>query len=108
MHCADFMAGENLDNVLMHYMSRFFKFLPSNSTAGFPARSKWKAIRLGRPRLWLEPEPYSQLRKQVSAPGWLEVPSLWFENKSAGPLANTQSAGLGSPHKPDYPVLQLP
>src|SRR3989441_8539618 len=39
MICADFLAGANLDNgnpdILLHSMSRFFKFLPGHQRAAF-------------------------------------------------------------------------
>ncbi len=39
MICADFLAGANLDNgdpdILLHSMSRFFKFLPGEQRQAF-------------------------------------------------------------------------
>ena len=73
MICADFLAGANLDNgnsqFLLQSVLRFFKFLPGEEKKAllgpFCAEGVVKRIEPKRRRLWLDPELYEQLRREV-------------------------------------------
>ena len=73
MICADFLAEANMDNgdlePLLFSMTRFFRFLPENPTAGFPREPKRESVmssvsqelRRSRP----DSVSYETLRQQI-------------------------------------------
>ena len=79
MICADFLAGANLDHgdpeTLLFSMTRFFRFLPGEQTAGISRRPEregiMRSIRPKSARLRLDPVAYERLRQQVlRRDGW--------------------------------------